>query len=62
MSVTTKKYFKNISEIDLEKLPEVLKKSHLMIEEKTNQGKDWSIYDNDAEVKKMFYLTFEKME
>ncbi len=33
MRLTNKNYFKAISEIDLERLPDVLKKSHLMIEE-----------------------------
>lgn len=62
MRITTKNYFKAISEVGFENLPEVLKKSHLVIEEKTNKGNDWGIYENDAEAKKVFDLTFDKLE
>lgn len=61
MRITTKNYFKAISEVGFENLPEVLKKSHLVIEEKTNKGNDWGIYENDVEAKKVFDLTFEKL-
>ena len=59
--ITTKNYFKAISEVGFENLPEVLKKSHLVIEEKTNHGNDWSIYEEDADVKRVFDLAFEKL-
>ncbi len=62
MRITTKNYFKAISEVGFENLPEVLKKSHLVIEEKTNKGNDWGIYENDTEAKKVFDLTFDKLE
>ncbi|MES2565496.1 MAG: hypothetical protein V4565_01440 [Bacteroidota bacterium] len=62
MRITTKNYFKAISEVGFDSLPEVLKKSHLVIKLKTDEGKDWSIYDNDPEVKKVFELAFEKLE
>jgi hypothetical protein len=61
MGITTKNYFKAISEVGFENLPEVLKKSHLVIEEKTNNGSDWSIYEDDADVKRVFDLAFEKL-
>ena len=61
MRITTKNYFKAISEVGFENLPEVLKKSHLLIEERTDKGNDWSIYENDAEVKRVFDLAFEKL-
>jgi hypothetical protein len=61
MRVTTKNYFKTISEVGFENLPEVLKKSHLVIEEKTHNGIDWSIYEDDADVKRVFDLAFEKL-
>jgi len=60
--ITTKNYFKAITEVGFENLPEVLKKSHLVIEEKTNKGNDWGIYENDPEVKRVFDLAFEKLE
>jgi hypothetical protein len=62
MKITTKNYFKAIKDVGFENLPEVLKKSHLVIMTKTDEGKDWSIYDNDAEVKRVFELAFEKLE
>ena len=62
MRISTKNYFKAISEVGFENLPEVLKKSHLVIEEKTENGKDWGIYEDDSEVKRVFDLAFEKLE
>jgi len=62
MRITTKNYFKAVSEVGFGNLPEVLKKSHLVIEEKTDNGKDWGIYEDDAEVKRVFDLAFEKLE
>lgn len=62
MKITTKNYFKAIKEVGFENLPEVLKKSHLVMMTKTDEGKDWSIYDNDADVKRVFDLAFEKLE
>src|SRR3989337_2788176 len=62
MKITTKNYFKAIKEVGFENLPEVLKKSHLVMMTKTDEGKDWSIYDNDPEVKQVFDLAFEKLE
>ena len=62
MRISTKNYFKAISEVGVENLPEVLKKSHLLIDDRTNKGNDWGIYENDAEVKRVFDLSFEKLE
>jgi len=62
MKITTKNYFKAIKDVGFENLPEVLKKSHLVMMTKTDEGKDWSIYDNDADVKRVFDLAFEKLE
>ncbi len=61
MRITTKNYFKAVSEVGFENLPEVLKKSHLLIAERTDKGNDWGIYENDAEVKRVFDLAFEKL-
>lgn len=61
MRITTKNYFKAVSEVGFENLPEVLKKSHLLIAERTDKGNDWSIYENDVEVKRVFDLAFEKL-
>ena len=62
MRTTTKNYFKAVSEVGFDNLPEVLKKSHLLIEDRTNNGSDWGIYENDAEVKRVFDLSFEKLD
>lgn len=62
MRTTTKNYFKAVSEVGFENLPEVLKKSHLLIEDRTDKGLDWGIYENDAEVKRVFDLSFEKLD
>ena len=62
MRTTTKNYFKAVSEVGFDNLPEVLKKSHLLIEDRTNKGSDWGIYENDAEVKRVFDLSFEKLD
>lgn len=61
MRITTRNYFKAVSEVGFENLPDVLKKSHLLITERTDKGNDWSIYENDAEVKRVFDLAFEKL-
>lgn len=61
MRITTKNYFKAVSEVGFENLPEALKKSHSLIEERTDHGNDWSIYEHDAEVKRVFELAFEKL-
>jgi hypothetical protein len=61
MRITTKNYFKAVSEVGFENLPEALKKSHSLIEERTDNGNDWSIYEHDAEVKRVFDLAFEKL-
>ena len=61
MRITTKNYFKAVSEVGFENLPDALKKSHSLIEERTDNGNDWSIYEHDAEVKRVFDLAFEKL-
>jgi len=61
MRITTKNYFKAVSEVGFENLPDALKKSHSLIEERTDHGNDWSIYEHDAEVKRVFDLAFEKL-
>ena len=62
MRITTKNYFKAVSEIGFENLPEALKKSHELIEVRTDKGNDWSIYEHNNEVKRVFDLSFEKLE
>ncbi len=61
MKITTKNYFKAIAEVGVENLPAALKKSHDLIEERTSKGADWSVYEHDAEVRRVFDLTFEKL-
>ena len=61
MRITIKNYFKAVSEVGFENLPEALKKSHMLIEERTSTGSDWSIYEHNSEVKQVFDLAFEKL-
>lgn len=61
MKITTKNYFKAIEEVGVENLPPALRKSHALIEERTSKGSDWSVYEHDTEVKRVFDLTFEKL-
>ena len=61
MKITTKNYFKAIEEVGVHNLPPALRKSHALIEERTSKGSDWSVYEHDTEVKRVFDLTFEKL-
>ncbi len=59
--ITTKNYFDHIGRISFEKLPEEIKKAHLVIMTKTDTGKDWDIYDKEKEMKNMIDLVFQKL-
>lgn len=61
MKITKKNYFGEIKRIGFENLPEPLKKMHLMLMTKTDQGKDWSRYETDKEFKNTVALAFEKL-
>ncbi|MBI4929281.1 MAG: hypothetical protein HY841_00845 [Bacteroidetes bacterium] len=61
MKITKKNYFSEVKRIGFENLPEVLKKTHLVLMTKTDQGKDWKFYKQDAEFKKVADLAFEKL-
>ncbi|MGQ0829333.1 MAG: hypothetical protein ACT4ON_13175 [Bacteroidota bacterium] len=60
--ITTENYFKSIEEIGRENLPIVLQRSHSVIMAKTDSGNDWSIYENEQDLKRMVDLTFKKLE
>jgi hypothetical protein len=62
MRISNNNYFKAIDEVGIKNLPEVLQRSHTIIEDRTNHGKDWGIYEKDAEVKRVFDLAFEKLD
>lgn len=62
MRISNKNYFKAIDEVGFKNLPEVLQRSHAMIEDRTSHGKDWGIYEKDTEVKRVFDLAFEKLD
>ncbi|MBL7890764.1 MAG: hypothetical protein JNL24_14520 [Bacteroidia bacterium] len=60
--ITTDNYFETIEEIGFENLPNVLQESHMVILSKTDEGEDWSIYKNEADLKRMANLAFKKLE
>lgn len=60
--ITTDNYFETIKKIGFENLPLVLKQSHTVIMTKTDNGKDWRQYKNDADLKRMVNLAFRKLE
>jgi hypothetical protein len=62
MKITRNNYFDTIHKVGLENLPEVLKQSHSLLLEKTDNGKDWSSYDADSNLKRMADLVFKKTE
>lgn len=61
MKITKKNYFGEAKRIGFENLPEPLKKMHLVLMTKTDQGNDWSRYEKDREFKKIVDLAFEKL-
>ena len=62
MKITKDNYFSEIEKINVDELPEELLQAHELISDKTNVGKDWSIYHQDGEMKKVIDLTFQKLE
>lgn len=60
--ITKENYNKHIDRIGFENLPEELKKAHLVIMSKTDNGNDWKIYEKDEEIKKVVDLAFQKLD
>jgi hypothetical protein len=60
--ITKGNYNKHIDRIGFENLPEELKKAHLVIMSKTDNGNDWKIYETDEEIKKVIDLSFQKLD
>ncbi|MDQ3191027.1 MAG: hypothetical protein M3Q58_05485, partial [Bacteroidota bacterium] len=60
--ITTSNYFETIEEIGFENLPLVLKQSHMVIMTKTDNGRSWSKYQSEADLKRMVNLAFRKLE
>lgn len=60
--ITPGNYFATVSAIGFENLPLVLKQSHTVIMTKTDNGRDWSKYQSDADLKRMINLAFKKLE
>jgi hypothetical protein len=61
MKIDKDNYFKKIKAIDLDNAPKVLRESHKLIVLKTDHGKDWSEYDANKSLRKIFDLTFIKL-
>lgn len=60
--ITKKNYFDHIKRIGFENVPEELKKAHLVIMTKTDNGRDWSTYEKEKEFKNMVDLVFKKLQ
>ena len=61
MKINEQNYFDVVKTINMDKAPEVFRESHRLIVIKTNHGKDWSEYENNKSLRKIFDLTFEKL-
>jgi hypothetical protein len=62
MKISRNNYFQHIKRIGIENLPLQLKQAHLAIMSKTDNGRDWKVYDSDPEMKKVIDLAFQKLE
>ena len=62
MKITKDNYFEHVKRIGFEKLPLVLKQSHMVIMTKTDNGEDWKLYNSDKDLKRMVDLAFEKLK
>jgi len=61
MKITKDNYFSEIEKIGVDELPEELLQAHELISDKTELGRDWNIYDADAEMKDVIDLSFQKL-
>lgn len=60
--INKKNYFDNIEKIDVVELPKAMQDLHSLIADLTDNGADWSAYDDDAEIKRIWDLQFSKLE
>jgi len=61
MKITKDNYFSEIDKISADELPEELLQAHELISDRTESGRDWSIYTEDAQMKDVINLAFEKL-
>lgn len=59
--ITALNYFKEISKIGVQHLPETFQKSHSLVDKVTQGGKSWKTYGNNENIKRMIILYFEKL-
>jgi hypothetical protein len=57
--ITTKNYFDQVKKMDLSKLPAELQKSHSFVDKATKSGSNWTLYENNEQIRKMMDLHFE---
>ncbi|HXB45913.1 MAG TPA: hypothetical protein VNV85_17720 [Puia sp.] len=62
MKITKENYFQAVNKIGVNKLPEILQESHKLIKEQTQSGKDWSEYEKNQTLHRIFDLSFFKLE
>jgi hypothetical protein len=60
--ITRDNYFRHIDRIGFEQLPEELKKAHLVIADKTDNGKDWSSYDKEKDFHQLADASLDKLK
>jgi flagellar motor switch/type III secretory pathway protein FliN len=59
--ITTKNYFQKIETIQVNKLPETLRKSHEFVLKSSASGSTWEAYENNQTVHKVIDLYLEKL-
>lgn len=61
MKITRKNYFEQIGLVDFKTLPEELKQAHIVLMVRTDKGRNWNAVTNDAELKQVADVAFEKL-
>lgn len=59
--ITRDTYFQHIDRIGFEQLPEELKKAHLVIDNKTVKGKDWTMYEKEKDFHQLVDISLDKL-
>lgn len=61
MKITRKNYFEQIEKVDFPTLPDELKQAHVVLLVRTEKGRNWNAVTNDAELKQVADVAFEKL-
>jgi archaellum biogenesis ATPase FlaH len=60
--MTTENYFAQVERMDVNTLPETLKKGHDLVMKSTSNGTDWSNYHSSESIRRVIDLYFQKLE